>query len=70
VAAVVGGAATTLRVYALRSKKFPVEKVSSASMVKEELPAVMGVPEITPDEAPRESPEGRDPEKREKLTVP
>jgi hypothetical protein len=48
----------------------PVEKLSSASMAKLEVPAEVGVPEMTPVLVARERPAGREPENRLKLTVP
>lgn len=48
----------------------PVLVVSSASMVKIFVPADEGVPEITPEEALSERPEGREPVTTKKFKLP
>jgi hypothetical protein len=47
-----------------RSKKGPVVKLSSASIVRLVVVVAVGVPEITPVEVENDSPEGREPERR------
>ena len=67
----VGGVVSVITmVYVALSKKGPVSKLSSASIVKVDVPDEVGVPEISPVVVLRDNPTGRLPLCRAKLIVP